>query len=340
MMCDRKGFKPALSRKIHGFAGIASAIVVLGLMPWGVKANWTPERNVEIVIASGPGSGTDIIGRHIQSILSKGKLTGASLVVVNKPGGGGGLGLAYLNQYPRNGHFLYVTSPTLLTSFITGTTSINYTDLTPLAQLFNEYVLIAAGANSKVRDAKDLMERLRRDPSSVSIGTGTSVGNANHIAIAAAMKAIGGDPKTLKIVIFKSGGEIINAVMGGHVDISVTGAVSVIPHLQSGKLRAIAITAPKRQQGALAGVPTLVEQGTNSVAGQWRGIVGPRGMSEEQVAYWDQTFSRLAVTSEWTGVLESNVWEGTYMNSANSRKFLDAEYRDLKDILIQLGFAK
>ena len=306
----------------------------------GAQTHWAPEKSVEIVIPSGPASGTDLIGRKIQTILTSRSLVKTAVIPVNKAGGGGALGLNYLNQHPGAGNFLYVSSPTLLTSFITGTATVNYTDVTPLALLFNEYVMFAAAPNSKIRDARDLMEKLRQDPSSVSIGTGTAAGNANHIAIAAAVKAMGGDPKKLKIIIFKSGGEILTAAMGGHVDISVTGAVSVLPHLQTGKLVPLAITAPKRLSGTLATVPTLVEQGINSTSGQWRGIVGPKGMPEQQVAYWDQVFARLSATPEWSKELESNVWESMYLNSADSRKFLDAEFRDLKGLLTSLGLVK
>ena len=305
-----------------------------------VAAVWGPDKTVEIVIPSGPGSGTDIIGRELQNILVAKKLMSASMLAVNKAGGGGALGLHYLNQHPKDGHFLYVISPTFLTSVITGTTTVNHTDVTPLAQLFNEYVVLFAGPDSKIRDARDLMERLRRDPASISIGLATALGNATHIAIASALRAAGGDPRQLKIVVFKSGGEGLAATLGGHVDINVIGAVAIIPYLQSGKLKPLAITSPKRLSGALASVPTLVEQGIHSVSGQWRGIIGPKGMTDPQIEYWDRVFSQLARTGEWTSLLEANAWSATYMSSAESKKFLAAEFQELKTILANLGLAK
>ena len=303
-------------------------------------ATWGPDKTVEIVIPSGPASGTDTIGREMQNVLAAKKFVQVSMLAVNKAGGGGALGLYYLNQHPKDGHFLYVTSPTFLTSIITGTVTAKYTDVTPLAQLFNEYVVLFAAPDSKIRDARDLMERLRRDPASISIGLATALGNANHIAVASAVRAAGGDPKQLKIVVFKSGGEGLAATLGGHVDINVIGAVAVIPYLQSGKLKPLAITSPKRLGGALASVPTLVEQGINSVSGQWRGIVGPKGMTELQIDYWDRVFFQLAKTDEWTSLLEANAWSGTYMNSAESKKFLEAEFQELKTTLTHLGLAK
>lgn len=317
-------------------------LAIMLALPLTTRAQsaWSPEKPVEIVIPSGPASGTDLIGRKIQNILTGRSLVKGSVIPLNKAGGGGALGLNYLNQHAGAGHLLYVTSPTLITSYLTGTATVNYTDVTPLALLFNEYVMIAAPPNSKVRNARELMEILLRDPGSLTIGTGTATGNANHIAIGAAYKAMGGDPKKLKIVIFKSGGEILTAAMGGHVDVSVTGAVSVLPHLQTGKLIGLAITAPKRLSGALAKVPTLVEQGVNAVSGQWRGMVGPRGMTEPQVTYWDQVFAKLSVAPEWMKELEANVWEPTYLSSADTRKFFDSENQELRAVLTSFGLIK
>jgi putative tricarboxylic transport membrane protein len=260
--------------------------------------------------------------------------------VSNKAGGGGALGLNYLNQYPANGHYLYVTSPTLLTSYITGTTTVNYTDLTPVAQLFNEYVVVAVGAGSKIRDARMLMDMLIKDPSSVSIGLATALGNANHIAIASAYRAAGGDPKRLKIVVFKSGAEGMTATLGGHVDVNVIGAIAAIPFLQDKKLRVLAITSPKRQSGALSAVPTFMEQGIDSSSGQWRGLIGPRGMTDAQTAYWDQVLTKFVALPEWIQVLENNVWESTFLRSTESRKFLDADYKELRAVLGSLGLAR
>ena len=314
--------------------------VFVACVPAAARADWSPDRQIEVVIPSGPGSGTDLIGRQIQNILTTKKLVPSAVLATNKAGGGGALGLNYLNQHAGNGHFVYITSPTLLTSFITGTTSANHTHVTPLAQLFNEYVVITVGANSKIRDGRMLMDLLLKDPASVSIGLATALGNANHIAIASAYKAAGGDPKRLKVVVFKSGGEGITATLGGHVDVNVIGAIAAIPHLQEGKLRGLASSAPKRQTGVLSSVPTFTEQGVKTMSGQWRGLVGPRGMTEAQTAYWDQLLGRMVVTPEWTQVLETNTWEPMFMRSAETRKFLEAEFQDLKAVLGSLGLAR
>lgn len=326
----------------HAAASLASAALwsVACVSTVSAQQGWTPDRPIEIVIPSGPGSGTDLIGRQLQHILASKKLVPSAVLATNRAGGGGAVGLHYLNQYPGSGHYLYVTSPTLLTSFITGTTSVNYMHVTPVAQLFNEYVVFAVAANSKIRDARMLMDLLLKDPASVSIGLATALGNANHIAIAGAYKAAGGDAKRLKIVVFKSGSEGLTAALGGHVDVNVIGAVAAIPYMQSGKMRAIAITSPKRQVGALAAVPTLMEQRIDAASGQWRGLVGPRGMSEAHTEYWDQVLAKLVATPEWSQVLATNVWESMFLRSAESRKFLDTEFQELQAILGNLGLAK
>ena len=93
--------------------------------------------------------------------------------VMNKPGGGGAIGLAYLNQHQGDGHYILTTSPTILSNHIVGTTKQTYTDVEPVAQLFSEYVGFAVKTDSSIKDARDLLERLRKDPTTLTAGIAT-----------------------------------------------------------------------------------------------------------------------------------------------------------------------
>jgi putative tricarboxylic transport membrane protein len=105
-------------------------------------------------------------------------------------------------------------------------------------------------------------------------------------------------------------------------------------------MRAIAIAAPRRLAAAYAAVPTWKEQGVNVVAAFWRGVIGPRGMTSAQIAFWDAELARLAASDEWKKYLEAHQLEGDYRGSRESKQFLDAEYAEYKAILGELGLAK
>lgn len=302
------------------------------------SGTWKPDRPVEFIVGTSPGGSIDRTARAAQRMLNdKGLL--ASAIVVNKPGGGGAIAYHYLNQHP-GGHHVAFASLTLLTTHIAGTNQVRYSDLTPVALLTSEYQTFAVRPESSIRNAQDLLDLLRRDPGSVSIGGASARGSSNHIAAGLVMKVSGLDAGKMKFVVFNSSGESVTAVLGGHVDVLVTSASTAIPHVQAGRLRMIAIAAPKRASGALADVPTWREQGVNAVFSNWFGVFGPRGMSAMQVAYWDDLLGKLVKTPEWQAELDRYSWVNDYLNSKAMGSYLDEQYAELRSVLTHLGVVK
>jgi len=301
---------------------------------------WKPDQRVEFVVGVSAGAGSDTTARWIQRLLSEKKLIEANATVVNKPGGGGAIALTYLNQQAGNGHYLMVTSPTMLTNHITGRTQLGYTDVTPLAQLGSEFVVFSVRSESQIRTARDLADRLKADPGSLTFAVGNSTGSHNHIATAQVTKALGGDPKRLKVVAFGGSAEGVTALLGGHIDVAASPPSVMLQHVKAGRARFLAVASDKRLSGELASVPTWKELGINAVASNWRSIIGPRGLSEEQVRYWDDVFGKLAALLEWRQELEARLVEHTYFNSRDTRILMEREYGALTATLADLGLAK
>jgi putative tricarboxylic transport membrane protein len=308
--------------------------------PGYAQSSWSPQKNVELIAGSAAGGGIDRTARTIQRIWQERKLFAVSSAVVNKPGGSGTIGYTYLSSYAGDAHHLAVSTPTLLTNHIQGTSRLNYTDFTPIALLSSEYLMLSTRADSPLKNAREVLERLRKDPSGLSVAIGSVIGGSNHIGLAVSLKAAGVDIRKLKTVVFKSGTESAIALMGGHVDLAVGAPEQGLPHVQSGKLRVLAIGAPQRLGGAFASTPTWKELGIDVVTNTWRGLVGPRGMTEAQTAFWDQTIARMVTTEDWKKDVEKNLWSDSYLNSGETRKYLDTEYRELKTVLTDLGFTK
>ncbi len=324
-------------------AGIAAAIlsaILVAATAAATAATWAPERNVEIVVTTGPSGAQDRTARTMQAILQQRKILNVPVSVMNKPGAGGGLGLIYLNQHARDGHYLLTTSPTILANHIVGISQLTYTDVTPLAQLFSEYVGFAVRADSPIKSARDLVDRVRKDPSAFSASISTSAGNHNHIAIGLVMKAAGIDLKPLKVVVFKASGESVTAVLGGHVDFLATTASNLMQQASEGKMRVLAIAAPARLRGALASVPTWRELGVDAIGNNWRGVAGPRGMTGPQVEYWQAQLAKLVATDEWKSDIDKNLWVGNFMSAADSAAEYKRQYAELKEVLTGLGLAK
>src|SRR5262249_52360743 len=152
-------------------------------------------------------SGMDVSARGMHSIWTTKKLVETTSAVVNKAGGGGNLGLAYMQQHAGDAHYLMLTSSTMLTNHIAGLGKLNYTDFTPIAIVVAESLVFCVKADSPIKTGGDLLARLRKDPQSLAISVGSQTGNINHIALATVAKAAGVDPKRLKTVVFGSSGE-------------------------------------------------------------------------------------------------------------------------------------
>ena len=301
---------------------------------------WSPQTNVEIVVGSAAGGSNDKTGRTVEKILTEKRMLPTSLTVNNKPGGVGNIALTYVCQKAGDAHYVVVATPSLLTNHIVGQSPLNYTDFTPIASLFNDYIVFAVNPDSGIKTGRDLIERLKKDPKTVSIGFATALGSHNHIGAGLLMKAIGGEAKALKAIAFKGSAEAITALLGGHIDLVTTAAANVDSHVAAGKLRIIGIAANQRFPGALANVPTWKEQGVNVVFGGWRAIVGPRGMTAAQSAWWEGTLRKVVESPEWKQDLEQNYWSNDFVTGEQFRKDLAQDYSAMKSVLVDLGLAK
>lgn len=321
-------------------ARIATLLVAACLGAGAHAQGWSPQKNVEIVVGSAPGGSNDKTARTVERILTQNQLVSVPLTVVNRPGGGSTIAFNYVGQRAGDAHTLLIGTTALLTNHIVGTSKLSYNDFTPIASLFNDYVVFTVNAASPIKTGKDLIERLRKDPQSVAIGFATTLGSHNHIAAGALMKAIGGNPKSLKVIAYKGSAEAITNLLGNHIDLVTTAAGNAARHVEAGRLRVVGVAAPQRFGGALAAIPTWKEQGVDLVFGGFRSIVGARNITPEQSAYWIGVLRKATQVPEWKKDIERNYWFDEFVAGADFKKYLDKEYADLKAVLTDLGLAK
>jgi putative tricarboxylic transport membrane protein len=302
-------------------------------------ADWKPEKSIEIVVNTPPGNGPDRTARVMQSILQDKKQIDVPVTIANKLGGGGAVAYSYLNTRPGDGHTLMIASKALLTNHIAGRGP-SYNEFTPIARLFTEYMIITVKFDSPIQGGKDLIERVKKNPAGVSFGIATSLGNPIHQSIAAPLRAEGVDIKSLKNVIFTAGSASLAAMMGGHVDVVPVTGVLAAQLAAAKQVRLLAASSPKRLPGVLAEVPTWRELGYDAVVAQWRGVVGPKGMSEAQITYWERTLKRMTEADEWKHDLDKNFWNADFIGAQAMRQFMDRDNAVLKVFLGELGLIK
>ena len=233
-------------------------------------ADWKPASQVEIVIPNSPGGGNDAVGRLLQKLMQDRRLIPTPVIVVNKPAGGGSATLSYLAQKTNDPHFIAVVSITQQLNYITGTQAQRYRDFTPLATMIGDFIGVAVRADSPITSGKDLIERLKKDPSALSAGI-TAIGGNNHIAYVLAARSGGIDTRKLKTPVFQSSGDSVSALLGGHIDLHIGSVGPLAKQLEAGKVRILAVTSDQRLPGPLASIPTWKEQGIAGTFNTWRG---------------------------------------------------------------------
>ncbi|RNL84624.1 tripartite tricarboxylate transporter substrate binding protein [Halostreptopolyspora alba] len=330
---------PRTPRVTATVAAGASVVLLAGACgeTGGQDANgeWAPEQPIELVAPAETGGGWDQLARTSERVLVDNELVEQDVQVENKPGGGGAIGWSYVDS-ANDPHRLFVTSPPILLVPLAGESDHGHNDFTPLAGLATEYMTFAVPDDSPVQSFDDLVQRISEDPESVSVAGGSAPGSMDHVALAGAVQAAGGDPTELNYIPYDGGGEAMTQMVGGHVDAVASGAAEAAPMVESGDARLLAVTAPEPVD-SLPDTPTLQEEGIDYDFNIWRGVMGPGDMTDEQVAYYDRIFAEMVETEDWQQEAENLGWEQSYMDSEEFGEFLDESYAESAEVLDEVG---
>jgi putative tricarboxylic transport membrane protein len=297
---------------------------------------WKPERNVELTIPTSPGGSNDIAGRIIHKLWNELKLLPVPSSVANRSGGEHIVAYTYIQQRAGDPHHVGLMSTPMLVNPIEGRTQLTHNDVTPIAYLITEPMVAVVRADSPIRNGKDLVEALRKNPGALSIAL-TSTGH--RVSIGLPLQRAGVNVKAVRMPAFKGGGETTTAVLGGHADVQITSVSTSVPHVTGGQMRAIAVSSTKRLGGVMASVPTWQELGYPS-SGSWKGIIAPKGLTPAQIAFWEEVMRRTAQSDEILQYAEKNLWLVEFKGAADTRKWLDDEAAALKVIMTELGLVR
>ncbi len=296
-----------------------------------------PKGALDFVAPGGAGGGWDLTIRTTAKCLKDTGLVKVPMPVRNNPGAGGSIHLASLQEKPDSDKIITVYSPPLILTKLSGTTDLNYENVTPLARLIADYAVFVVKADSKYQSIADVMEALKADPKAVKIGGNSSAGSMDHLQFLIMAKAAGvKDLRKIDYVSFDDSGAA--QVMGGHIDLFSTGLSEVRSLIESGDLRALAQTAPHRVgDGLVQQIPTCTEEGIPATFVNWRGLFGPPEMPEYAVDYWREKLAEMVDTPEWAQARETNGWDDAYMDGPEFYEFLKEVDQDYRSILEEIG---
>lgn len=290
--------------------------------------------NFKIMIGANPGGGYDQAGRGIGKALQEAGVAG-NVTYENKGGAGGTIGLAqFVNSSKGDPNALIVVGGVMVGAIVQNKPPITMANATPVARLMAEYNVFVVPAASPLKSMKDVVEQMKKDPASVKWGGG-SKGSIDHLSVAMIAREAGVDVAKVNYVPFKGGGEATAAVLGGHVTVGTSGWGELQEFITSGKMRAIAITAPARLKGV--NVPTLKEQGINVDIGNWRGVYGAPGISAEQRKALEAAVAKATKTKSWNETLEKNNWSAALLTGAELDRFVDEDHARLRALMVKLG---
>ena len=321
----------ALRRSAQRFrACVAVAVLVSSAgVPRGAVAQTIPAAvqqrrlpSLTIIAPAAPGGGWDQLAREMQREIERQTLT-AMVQVENVPGAAGTIGLAQMiNGRRGDGATLLVNGLVMLGAILWNQSPVSITQVTPIARLTGEYEIVAVPATSSHRDMQSLVRALRSNPAGVSWGGG-SAGGTDHLLAGLIVAAAGVDPRRTNYIAFSGGGEAVTALIGGQVTAGISGYSEFAQHIQSGRLRAIGISAARRLPDL--DVPSLIEQGLDVELENWRAVVAPPGLDQAQRQTLTEVVERMARSESWRATLTKLGWTDSYLAGPAFDRFLDTE---------------
>jgi len=316
---------------------------IVAMLSWtcvASAADWKPSEPVEVVVGVSPGGAMDRTARTVHGALVRSEAIPKTSFVSNKSGGGHAVAFAYTINQRGKPHVIQIANSPLITNNLMGRSPIRYTDMTPLAIIFQETMVYAVREDSRIQDARDLYGRLKKDVSSVSFSVSSGLGTANYFTATQVAHAAGADNKKLKVVSFAGAAEGVTATLGGHVDVVITTPSALAPFVTSKKLRVIATAADERLGGVFANVPTWKELNVDSSLSLWRAVIAPPALSADQVAYWERALRAMTQTDEWKTQLQQEFLTPKFLNHAETVAFLGTEEKRFRAHFEEFGLTK
>src|SRR5215213_177910 len=242
-----------------------------------------PISGLRVMVPNSPGSGYDTTARAWVQVLEDEGLAEA-VEVFNLEGAGGTVGLQRLVNEKGNAELLMQMGLGVVGAQYSNQSEATLDQTTPIAKLIEEAEAIVVPADSPFQSMADLVTAWKADPGATPVGGASNPGGPDHLTPMLLAQETGVTPTEVNYVAYDGGGELLAGILGADVKFAATGIGEVSESAEGGDVRILAVTSEEAVEGVDA--PTLTEEGVDLVFANWRGIVAPPGLSDEDTQKW------------------------------------------------------
>ncbi len=313
------------------------ALVILLPFAAAQSAEWKPTKPIDFVAPFAPGGGSDVLARSIASIIEGEKLCPVPLLVSNKSGGSGLVGTTAVAQQKGDSHVLLTYIPgQAQAALVAGKGAPTFRDLTLICNLALDEQLIVVKTDSPFKTIRDIIAEAKKRPGELTVG-GTGAGQDDQICQRMFEKSAG---IRFRYVPFKSGGECITALLGGHVNMIWANPPEFVPQWEAKMVRPVAVARATRMK-EFPDVPTLKEIGHDVTYFFYRGIAAAPNIPVETAVFYENMFKRMAESTAWKEkYIKKYMLSPSWMGSKEFAKVVSKNEEESKEVLKDLGLLK
>ena len=296
-------------------------MIIFTLMAACAFAKAYPSKNINMVVPFSAGGGTDAVARKLGSLMEK--ELGTSVVIVNKTGGAGAVGMTFGATQKKDGYTITMITREIVSLPLMNLSPISYKDFALVSLVNMDPAVVLVEKDSKYQTLDDLLADAKANPEKIKFA---STAKPNFYALAIENEA----GVKFNHIPYNGAGEVIPALLGKHADFSLMGPGEAIGQLKAGQLRALGIMADTRIE-SLPEVATLKELGHDVVSGTWRGIAVPKGTSPEIVATLDAAIKKSVESDDFKDFMNNSTFGIKYLNGKDfETSTIDSIVKSLK----------
>ncbi|MEK8072998.1 Bug family tripartite tricarboxylate transporter substrate binding protein [Rhodococcoides navarretei] len=312
---------------------VVGAVTVAGIDAANSASGSDARAKLTLIAPAAAGGGWDLVARESQQALrSDGIVNNAQ--VVNVPGAGGTIGLSQLDNLSGQPTTVMITGTVMLGGIAINNSETTLADTVPIAKLAEDFEVFVVPKDSPIQNLEDMIEAWRANPGGLPIGGG-SLGGIDHIVAGQLAQEADIDPAAINYIAYSGGGEVLTSLLSNTVGVAVSGFNDFRDQIEAGNVRALAVASPEPLEEF--DVDTFIEQGYNVDLVNWRGIVAPPGISDEDRQTLIEIVSEMVETEQWATAVERNRWKESVLTGDEFGEFLDVEQARITGLLEELG---
>jgi tripartite-type tricarboxylate transporter receptor subunit TctC len=292
-----------------------------------------PSKAIQVIVPFAPGGSNDLLARAVAKTWTK--YSPQPMVVVTKPGAGGIMGVEYVVRSKPDGYTIYVgqgSSPDLTIPHLQKMPYDPFKDLAPVARLSVHSVVICVSGKSPINSMKDLIDYANKG-NKITAAASVASGVVDITLRAIAKRA----NIPITVVPFTGGADAVTALAGGHLVVGGGHPSEVMPHIKSGRFKAIGVALDKRDPTLLK-IPTLKEQGIDVITwGSVKGVAAPAGTPPEVIEYLSAILKKVCEDKEFKKAMAELYQPIMYQNPKEWSVFLQQAYKDYGDLIKELN---